>query len=65
MRDVPDGATVLGIPAMPGQQAKRHWIGVQQLPETARRVRELERLVEQLTARLDVAIPDPVSGRDC
>lgn len=55
MRDVPDGGIVLGIPAMPDKQAKRQWIGVQQLPETARRVRDLERLVEQLTARLDAA----------
>jgi len=55
MRDIPDGGVVLGIPAMPDKRAKRQWIGVQQLPETARRVRELERLVEQLTARLDAA----------
>jgi UDP-3-O-[3-hydroxymyristoyl] glucosamine N-acyltransferase len=54
MRDVPDRGTVLGIPAMPDKQAKRQWIGVQQLPENARRIRELERLVGQLTARLDV-----------
>jgi UDP-3-O-[3-hydroxymyristoyl] glucosamine N-acyltransferase len=53
MRDIPDGGVVLGIPAMPDKQAKRQWIGVQQLPETARRVRELERLVEQLKVRLD------------
>ena len=55
MRDVPDGGVVLGIPAMPDKQAKRQWIGVQQLPETVRRVRDLERLVAQLTARLDAA----------
>ena len=55
MRDIPDGGVVLGIPAMPDKQAKRQWIGVQQLPETGRRIRDLERLVEQLTARLDAA----------
>jgi UDP-3-O-[3-hydroxymyristoyl] glucosamine N-acyltransferase len=55
MRDVPDGGVVLGIPAQPDKQAKRQWIGVQQLPETARRLRGLERLVEQLTDRLDAA----------
>jgi len=55
MRDVPDGGVVLGIPAMPDKRAKRQWIGVQQLPETGRRVRDLEKLVAQLTARLDAA----------
>ena len=55
MRDVPDGGVVLGIPAAPDKQAKRQWVGVQQLPETSRRVRHLERLVAQLTARLDAA----------
>lgn len=54
MRDVPDGGTVLGIPAAPDKQAKRQWVGVQQLPESARRIRELERLVGKLTARLEV-----------
>ena len=52
MRDVPDGGVVLGIPAMPDKQAKRQIIGVMQLPETTKRVRELERLVKELTARL-------------
>jgi UDP-3-O-[3-hydroxymyristoyl] glucosamine N-acyltransferase len=52
MRDVPDGGVVLGIPAAPDKQAKRQWIGIQQLPETTRRLRHLEKLVEQLTARL-------------
>lgn len=52
MRDVPDGGTVLGIPAAPDKQAKRQWIGVQQLPETARRLRELEAQVAALAARL-------------
>ncbi len=53
MRDVPDGGVVLGIPAVPDKQAKRQWVSVQQLPEMTRRIRDLERLVEQLTARLD------------
>ena len=59
MRDVPDGGVVLGIPAMPDKQAKRQMIGVMQLPDTTKRVRELERLVKELTARLDArdAIP--------
>ena len=52
MRDVPDGGTVLGIPAAPDKQAKRQWVAVQQLPELMRRVRELERQVEQLKAEV-------------
>jgi UDP-3-O-[3-hydroxymyristoyl] glucosamine N-acyltransferase len=51
MRDVPDGGTVLGIPAAPDKQAKRQMIAVQQLPELIRRMRELEKQVEQLSAR--------------
>lgn len=51
MRDVPDGGIVLGIPAAPDKQAKRQMIAVTQLPELIRRVRELEKQVEQLSAR--------------
>lgn len=43
MRDVPAKGTVLGIPALPDKQTKRQWIGLQQLPELIRRVRELEK----------------------
>jgi len=51
MRDVPDGGTVLGIPAARDKQAKRQWVAVQQLPEMIRRVRELEKQVEELKVR--------------
>jgi UDP-3-O-[3-hydroxymyristoyl] glucosamine N-acyltransferase len=51
MRDIPDGGTVLGIPAMPDKQAKRQMIAVQHLPEMIRRLRELEKEVEQLRAK--------------
>ncbi len=44
MRDIPDGGTVLGIPATEAKQTKRQWVGVQQLPDLIRRVRDLERL---------------------
>jgi UDP-3-O-[3-hydroxymyristoyl] glucosamine N-acyltransferase len=50
MRDVPDGATVLGIPAYPDKQAKRQWIALQKLPDMMRRMRELEEQVAQLKA---------------
>ncbi len=53
MRDVPDKGTVLGIPAAPDKQTKRQWIGVQQLPEMIRRLRELEKLVAELKAKID------------
>ena len=48
MRDVPDGGTVLGIPALPDKQMKRQWISMQQLPDMIRRMRELERQVQEL-----------------
>jgi len=50
MRDVPDKGRVLGIPAMPGNQAKRQMIAVQHLPDMIRRLRELEKQVEELKA---------------
>ena len=43
MTDIPDGAKYLGAPAVPDKQAKRQYIGISQLPELIRRVRELER----------------------
>ncbi|HTG43558.1 MAG TPA: UDP-3-O-(3-hydroxymyristoyl)glucosamine N-acyltransferase, partial [Verrucomicrobiae bacterium] len=52
MRDVPDGETVLGIPAMPHKQTKRQWISVQQLPEMLRRMRELEQQLQELKEQL-------------
>ena len=52
MRDIPDKGTVLGIPAAPDRQAKRQMIAVQQLPELIRRMRELEKEVQELKARV-------------
>jgi UDP-3-O-[3-hydroxymyristoyl] glucosamine N-acyltransferase len=51
MRDIPDGGTVLGYPAAPDKQFKRQVIATQQLPELIRRMRELEKEVEQLKAK--------------
>jgi UDP-3-O-[3-hydroxymyristoyl] glucosamine N-acyltransferase len=51
MRDVPDGSRVLGIPASPDRQAKRQIIALQQLPDFIHRMRDLEKQVEQLTAK--------------
>ena len=51
-RDVADGETVMGFPAVPDKQAKRQWIGIQKLPEMILRMRELEKQVAALTAHL-------------
>ena len=60
MRDVPDGGVVLGIPAMPDKHTKRQWVGMQQLPETTKRVRALERLLAELAARVEAqTVTDP------
>jgi UDP-3-O-[3-hydroxymyristoyl] glucosamine N-acyltransferase len=50
MRDIPDGGTVLGIPAMPDKQAKRQWIATSQLPDLLKKVRSLEQQLEELKA---------------
>ncbi|MCU0770584.1 MAG: UDP-3-O-(3-hydroxymyristoyl)glucosamine N-acyltransferase [Verrucomicrobia bacterium] len=52
MRDIPPGGTVLGIPAQPDKQMKRQWIAVQQLPDLIKRVREAERELREIQAKL-------------
>jgi UDP-3-O-[3-hydroxymyristoyl] glucosamine N-acyltransferase len=54
MRDVPDGALVLGVPAISDKLAKRQFIAIQQLPELLRRTRELEKQMAALQANLTV-----------
>jgi UDP-3-O-[3-hydroxymyristoyl] glucosamine N-acyltransferase len=49
MRDIPDGATVLGYPAAADKQAKRQWVATMQLPDIIRQLRELEKKVEELS----------------
>lgn len=51
-RDLADGQTVLGYPAVPDKQAKRQWIGLQQLPDLIVRMRQLEKQLEEVTAKL-------------
>jgi len=51
MRDIPDGGRVVGIPAAPDKQFKRQVIASQQLPDLIHRMRDLEKQVEQLTAK--------------
>jgi UDP-3-O-[3-hydroxymyristoyl] glucosamine N-acyltransferase len=43
MHNIEDGAKILGSPAVADKQAKRQYIGISQLPELIRRVRELEK----------------------
>lgn len=52
IRDVADKETVLGYPAVPDKQAKRQWVGIQKMPEVILRMRELEKQVAELTAKL-------------
>lgn len=51
MRDVEDKQTVLGIPAYPDKQTKRQWIALQQLPDMIRKMKELEKKVEELSTK--------------
>lgn len=51
-RDVADKETVYGFPAVPDRQAKRQWVGIQKLPDMIVRMRELERQIAELTAKL-------------
>lgn len=54
MRDVPDGETVVGIPAQPDGRMKRQWVGMQQLPELMKRMRALEKQVATLAGSVGV-----------
>ena len=50
MTNIPDGEKWLWTPAQPDRQAKRQMIALQQLPELIRRVKELERKLEEKSA---------------
>ena len=52
MKDVPDGATVMGQPARPIQQAFDMRASVVRLPQMKRRIADLEQRLKQLEARL-------------
>jgi UDP-3-O-[3-hydroxymyristoyl] glucosamine N-acyltransferase len=52
LRDIPDGGRVLGYPASPDREAKRQVIAVQQLPDMIHRLRDLEKQVEELRAKV-------------
>lgn len=48
--DIPDGATVMGIPAMPASHSRRVYSIFTQLPEMLERIKQLEQQVENLTS---------------
>jgi UDP-3-O-[3-hydroxymyristoyl] glucosamine N-acyltransferase len=52
MRDVPDKGVVLGIPAAPDKQAKRQFIAIQQLPDLIKRMRDMEKQIAELSAKV-------------
>jgi UDP-3-O-[3-hydroxymyristoyl] glucosamine N-acyltransferase len=47
MNNIPDGEKWIWTPAQPDRQAKRQMIALQQLPELFRRVKELEKKLEE------------------
>ena len=47
--DIPDGATVMGMPAMPASHGRRVYTVFMQLPELLERIKHLEQQVENLT----------------
>jgi len=52
-KDVPAGALMLGSPAYPHTEAKRIFAAIKHLPDTATRLREIEKLLAELKAKLD------------
>jgi UDP-3-O-[3-hydroxymyristoyl] glucosamine N-acyltransferase len=52
-KDVPPGSFMLGAPAVPHTKFKRVNAATQRLPETVEKLRELERQLADLRARLD------------
>lgn len=49
INDVPDGATIVGTPAIDAGKARRAYSLIEYLPEMKKKIKELERNVEKLT----------------
>jgi UDP-3-O-[3-hydroxymyristoyl] glucosamine N-acyltransferase len=49
MDDIPDQATVMGVPAMSAQQARRVYTIFQQLPALVERLKQIEQEVQELS----------------
>jgi UDP-3-O-[3-hydroxymyristoyl] glucosamine N-acyltransferase len=60
-KDVPPGAILLGSPAMPHKQFKRIRATMNVVPELAEKVRQLQRQIEELRARLDPSAAKPIN----
>ncbi|MCX6928096.1 MAG: UDP-3-O-(3-hydroxymyristoyl)glucosamine N-acyltransferase [Verrucomicrobia bacterium] len=61
MHNIPDGEKWLWTPAQPDRVAKRQMIALQQLPELFRRVKELERKLEDKSE--SVSSPEPAQPK--
>jgi UDP-3-O-[3-hydroxymyristoyl] glucosamine N-acyltransferase len=48
MDDIPDKSIYMGVPALPGRDAKRVWAATFQLPDLIERIRTLEAQLEEL-----------------
>jgi len=53
MNSIPDGEVWLGAPARPHRQMKRQFIAVEQLPDLIKRIRHLEKKVQELGGSTD------------
>jgi len=62
--DLEPGERVFGTLALPATQAKRMQVATQKLPDALRRLRTLERRVQELEARLGPRSHGPEDGRD-
>jgi len=62
--DVPGGETYLGIPATPEREQKLKQAALSKLPEMRRQVKEMDRTLAALVARVDAAAPlaHPANG---
>ena len=52
-RDVAPGSKLLGVPARPVMESHRSTIAIRQLPDWIRRVKALEREIEELRRKVD------------
>ena len=52
MRDVPNGQTMLGIPATPERQQMQLLAALQRLPEMRKQVRSIQRVVDELQTKM-------------
>jgi len=61
-KDVPEGETYIGLPAVPAAEAMRVAMAQKKLPEALKTVRALEHRVQELTAQLEALSPPSADG---